>query len=123
MQKTKNERTSCYRDNTKHHTHFSQIMKTVIPSARNACFHVAPTHGNVALKKSANSRMDTTHILHFEIVHSAAEGHRFSDLGDRITAPALRKSLGRCTVDLWGTIFESLDLLKVDLLGNDLERC
>ena len=27
--------------------------------------------------------------------------------------------LGLCKVDLLGTIFESLDLLKVDLFGND----
>ena len=31
--------------------------------------------------------------------------------------------LGLCTVDLLGTIFESLDLLKVDPWGNDFGRC
>ena len=30
--------------------------------------------------------------------------------------------LGLRKVDLWGTIFESLDLLKLDLLGNDFGR-
>ena len=30
--------------------------------------------------------------------------------------------LGKCKVDLLGTIFESLDLLEVDLLGNDFGR-
>ena len=43
-----------------------------------------------------------------------------ADTTDVLSADTTR--LGRCKVDLWGAIFESLDLLKVDLFGNDFGR-